>query len=162
MPTHAEKRIVPYTTEQMFDLVAEAERYPEFLPWVRGARIRRWESDQVFIIDMAVGFKMFREHFTTRDTLKRPHRIDVEYFSGPFHHLTNRWTFEPVGDRQCLLDFYIDFSFRSFFLERMVGVLFHDAVRVMVSAFERRAATIYGPAAKPVEMLPKQARGGAV
>jgi coenzyme Q-binding protein COQ10 len=162
MPTHAEKRIVAYTAEQMFDLVADAERYPEFLPWVRGARIRRWESEHVFIIDMAVGFKMLREHFTTRDTLKRPHRIDVEYFSGPFHHLTNRWTFEPVGDDKCLLDFYIDFAFRSIFLERMVGVLFHDAVRVMVSAFERRAATIYGRDGQAVREPLPQARRGAV
>lgn len=143
MPSHAEKRMVPYAPDQMFDLVADIERYPEFLPWVRGARIRRWEADDVCLVDMAVGFKVFRECFTTRDILRRPDRIEVEYYSGPFRSLNNRWTFEPAPGG-CLLDFYIDFSFRSLLLERVVGVLFHDAVRVMVSAFERRARAVYG------------------
>ncbi len=145
MPTHAEKRIVAYSPEQMFDLVADMEKYPEFLPWCHGVRIRRWEQENTCIVDMAVGFKMYRERFTTRDILTRPDRIEVEFFSGPFRHLRNTWSFERMEDGRCLLDFYIDFAFRSSFFERMVSMLFHDAVRVMVSAFERRASIVYGP-----------------
>ena len=95
MPTHAEKRTLPYRPDQLFDLVAEIERYPEFLPWCRAARIRKREGDVIFA-DLVIGWKMIRESFTSRVTLKRPGRIDVSYHEGPFKYLNNHWTFEPL------------------------------------------------------------------
>ncbi len=151
MPTHAEKRIVPFTPEQMFDLVADVERYPEFLPWCVAARVRKREGDTL-MADLVIGYKMFREGFTTRDVFDRPRRIDVFYFEGPFKYLNNHWVFTPHGDGACLINFYIDFEFRSRIMQRMMGVLFNEAVNIMVSAFEKRARAMYGdPAASPVE-----------
>ena len=93
---------------------------------------------------MVIGFKMFRERFTTRNVLDRPRRIDVTYHEGPFKYLNNHWLFEPMGEASCDLDFYIDFEFRTRLLQMAVGVLFNEAVKVMVSAFEKRAKAIYG------------------
>ena len=146
MPTHAENRVVPFTPEQMFDLVADVERYPEFLPWCVAARVREREGNTL-MADMVIGFKMFREGFTTKDVFDRPRRIDVSYFEGPFKYLNNHWVFEPHGEGACLIDFYIDFEFRSRLMQRMMGVLFNEAVRIMVSAFEKRAHAIYGTGA---------------
>ena len=143
MPTHAEKRILPHTPEQLFDVVADIERYPEFLPWCIAARARRREGN-VIHADMVVGFKMFRERFSTRDVLDRPRRIDVAYFEGPFKYLNNHWVFVPEGEGHCLIDFYIDFEFRSRFFQKMMGVVFNEAVQMMVSAFEKRARQLYG------------------
>ncbi len=151
MPTHAENRVVPFTPEQMFDLVADVERYPEFLPWCVAARVRKREGNTL-MADMVIGFKIFREGFTTRDVFDRPRRIDVSYFEGPFKYLNNHWIFEPHGDGACLIEFYIDFEFRSRLMQRMMGVLFNEAVRIMVSAFEKRAGALYGrPEAAPAE-----------
>ena len=106
MPTHAEQRVLPYTPEQMFDLVADVERYPEFLPWCVGARIRKREADEV-VADLMIGFKMFRERFTSSVTLDRPgQRIDVAYADGPFRYLNNHWHFEPAR-RQALPDRFL-------------------------------------------------------
>ncbi len=143
MPTHAEKRVVPFTPEQMFDLVADVERYPEFLPWCVAARVRKRDGDTL-VADLVIGFKVFRERFTTRDVFDRPRRIDVSYSEGPFKYLNNHWVFAPRGDGACLIDFYIDFEFRSRLMQRMMGVLFNEAVRIMVSAFEKRARAMYG------------------
>ena len=143
MPTHAEKRVLPFTPEQLFDVVADIEKYPEFLPWCLATRIRRREG-KVVHADMAIGFKMFRERFTTRDVLDPPRRIDVSYHDGPFKHLNNHWIFEPHGDGHCELDFYIDFEFHSRMFQKMMGMVFNEAVRIMVSAFEKRARAIYG------------------
>ena len=143
MPTHAEKRVLPFTPEQLFDVVADIEKYPEFLPWCIATRIRRREG-KVVHADMAIGFKMFRERFTTRDVLDPPRRIDVSYHDGPFKYLNNHWIFEPHGDGQCELDFYIDFEFHSRMFQKMMGMVFNEAVRIMVSAFEKRARAIYG------------------
>ncbi len=149
MPTHAEKRVVPFTPEQMFDLVADVERYPEFLPWCVAARIRERDGDTL-VADLVIGFKVFRERFTTRDVFDRPRRIDVSYSEGPFKYLNNHWVFEPHGEGGCLIDFYIDFEFRSRLMQRMMGVLFNEAVRIMVSSFEKRARALYGgPAGSP-------------
>lgn len=142
MPTHAEERFLPYPPEKLFDLVADVERYPEFLPWCVGARILR-RADNVLYADLMIGFKMFRETFTSRVTLSRPERIDVEYQKGPFRHLTNHWIFRREGDG-CVIDFYIDFEFHSRLLRRVIEPLFNEAVRRMVRAFETRAHAVYG------------------
>ena len=143
MPTHAEIRVLPFTPEQMFDLVADVESYPEFLPWCVAARIRNRDGDTL-TADMVIGFKMFRERFTTEDVFDRPRRIDVSYSDGPFKHLNNHWVFEPTDDGGCRIDFYIDFEFRSRILQRLIGVLFNEAVKMMVSSFEKRAVVLYG------------------
>jgi len=144
MPTHAEKRVLPYRPEQLFDLVADIERYPEFLPWCVGVRIRERQSDSV-VADLIIGFKMIRERFTSRVKLDRPGlRIDVAYAEGPFRYLNNHWLFEPLPDGHCRIDFYVDFEFRSHVLQRIIGALFNEAVRRMVSAFENRAKKLYG------------------
>lgn len=144
MPTHAEQRLLPYTREQLFDLVADIERYPEFLPWCTAARIRRRQGD-VVIADLVIGFKMVKERFTSRVVLSHPHRIDVSYTEGPLRHLNNHWKLEQRPDG-CLIDFYVDFEFRSRVLQAMIGVLFNEAVSRMVNAFEARAKQLYGPA----------------
>ncbi|MEX2009207.1 MAG: type II toxin-antitoxin system RatA family toxin [Dongiaceae bacterium] len=149
MPIHAEQRVLPYRPEQLFDLVADIERYPEFLPWCVAARIRRREGDIVHA-DLVIGFKMVRERFTSRVALDRPNmRIDVSYAEGPFRYLTNHWIFEPMPGGACRIDFYVDFEFRSVLLRRLIGVLFNEAVRRMVAAFETRARRLYGEPGAP-------------
>jgi coenzyme Q-binding protein COQ10 len=142
MPTHAEERVLPYTPEQLFALVADVERYPEFLPWCVGARITERRPDLI-VADLIIGFRMFRERFTSRVALDPPQRIDVAYAEGPFRYLNNHWTFAavPVG---CRLGFFVDFEFRSRLLQKVIEVLFSEAVRRMVGAFEKRARDLYG------------------
>lgn len=142
MPTHAEKRFLPYTPEQMFQLVADIEKYPQFLPWCLAARIRRREGTLV-VADLMIGFKMIRERFTSRVTLSAPDRIDVAYADGPFHYLNNHWIFMPAAGG-CEIDFFVDFEFRSKMLQKVMEVLFSEAVRRMVAAFETRAGELYG------------------
>ena len=143
MPTHAEKKLLPYTREQLFDLVADIERYPEFLPWCVGARVRERNGDEI-LGDLLIGYKMVRERFTSRVVLRRPDRIDVSYSEGPFKYLTNHWLFVPQPDGGCLIDFYVDFEFRSKMLQKIMEMFFNEAVRRMVSAFEARAHQLYG------------------
>ncbi|MDO8606430.1 MAG: type II toxin-antitoxin system RatA family toxin [Phaeospirillum sp.] len=143
MPTHAEQRILPYSQEQLFALVADVERYPEFLPWCVASRIRRREGD-VFFADLVIGFKMVRERFTSKVSLTRPDRVDVTYTEGPFHHLDNHWIFRPLPEGGTEIDFYVDFEFRSKLLQKLIGALFNEAVKMMVSAFEKRARQLYG------------------
>ena len=150
MKTHHETRILPYTAQQMFDLVADVARYPEFLPWCVGARILARERDS-FDAEVLVGFKMIRERYSSRVKLERPERIEVIYTSGPFRHLANVWRFEPVQEG-CAVDFYIEFEFRSAILQRLIGSLFHEAVRKMVAAFQTRARQLYG---EPPQALPQ-------
>ena len=155
MPTHAEQRLLPYTDQQLFDLVADVERYPEFLPWCIGARVRE-RSATLVVADLLIGFKMVRERFTSRVTLDRPRHIDVSYTEGPFRYLNNHWEFIPQSGGGCLIDFYVDFEFRSRMLQKIIGMLFNEAVKRMVGAFEARARQLYGDAdaagavAKPV------------
>lgn len=146
MPVHREKRILPYTPEQMFALVADVERYPEFLPWCLACRIRARETPDAFTADLQVGFKMVREQFTSRVTLDPPRAITVEYLHGPFQHLTNEWKFTAAPEGTAV-DFFLTFEFRSRLLQTLIGVLFEEAVHRMVSAFEARAAKLYSPAA---------------
>jgi coenzyme Q-binding protein COQ10 len=143
MPTHAEKRVLPYTQEQLFNLVAEVERYPEFLPWCIAARVRRREENLI-VAELLIGFKMVRERFTSRIVLDRPNRIDVSYEEGPFKYLNNHWIFTPLANGCTEIDFFVDFEFRSAILQKIIGVLFNEAVRRMVAAFETRARQLYG------------------
>ena len=145
MPTHAERRRLPYRPDQLFELVADIERYPEFLPWCRAARIRKREGE-VIIADLVIGWRMIRERFTSRVVLKKPERIDVTYHEGPFKYLDNHWIFEPQADGGCVLDFYVDFEFRSRMLQKAMALLFNEAVRRMVQSFEARARQLYGGA----------------
>ncbi len=147
MPTHAEKRYLPYRPDQLFDLVAGVDRYPEFLPWCKAARVTRREGN-VFYADMVVAFRMFRERFRSKVTLWPKYGIDVEYVDGPFRYLNNHWRFEPTPDGGCIVDFYVDFEFRSRLLQQLIGLLFNEAVRRMVSAFEARARQLYGEGVK--------------
>jgi len=153
VPTHAERRLLPYTPEQLFDLVADVERYPEFLPWCLGARVRE-RSATIITADLLIGFRMVRERFTSRVVLDRPRRIDVSYSEGPFRHLNNHWEFIAQPEGGCLIDFYVDFEFRSRVLQKLIGLLFNEAVKRMVGAFEARARQLYGAphgaGAKPV------------
>ncbi len=143
MFAHSEQRVLPYTPEQMFDLVADVERYPEFLPWCLAARIRRRE-DPVIVADLVIGFRMIRERFTSRVTLDRPGlRIDVAYTEGPFRFLRNQWIFHRV-EGGCRIQFHVEFEFRSAVLQKLMGVVFNEAVRRMVAAFEGRARQLYG------------------
>ncbi len=144
MPTHAERRLLPYTAEQLFDLVADVERYPEFLPWCLGARIRERHANTI-TADLLIGFKMVRERFTSRVVLDRPRCIDVSYTEGPFRYLNNHWIFIPQESGGCVIDFYVDFEFRSRMLQKIIEVLFNEAVKRMVGAFETRARELYGP-----------------
>ncbi len=142
MPTHAEKRTLRYTPEQMFDLVADVARYPEFLPWCVGARIIS-QSETELVADLTIGFKLFRETFRSRVQLARPDEVRVRYENGPFRYLNNTWKFRPVeGGTE--VDFFVDFEFRSSLLQAVIGVVFNEAVRLMVRSFERRAMALYG------------------
>lgn len=144
MATHAEKRVLPHSPEQLFGLVADIERYPEFLPWCVGSRIRG-RRENVVVADLIIGFKGIRESFTSEVTLNRPAmRIDVAYRDGPFKYLNNHWIFNAQPDGSCEIDFFVDFEFRSRLLQRIIGLLFNEAVRRMVSAFEARAEQLYG------------------
>jgi len=143
MPTYAERKIIPYRPDQLFDLVADVGKYPEFLPWCVGARVlRRTETDLEAVL--TIGFGPFRESFTSRVTLERPHRIRVVYENGPFRYLNNQWMFAP-HPRGSAVDFFVDFEFQSRILRAAMGVVFNEAVRRMVNAFERRARAVYGP-----------------
>jgi coenzyme Q-binding protein COQ10 len=142
MPTHAERKIVPYRPDQLFELVADVEKYPEFLPWCVAARIRS-RTDAELVADLTIGFGPFRESFTSRVSLERPSRIRVRYENGPFRYLNNQWGFAP-DPRGCAVDFFVDFEFRSRILQAAIGVVFNQAVHRMVNAFQRRARQIYG------------------
>ena len=141
MPTHNEKRFLPHTPDQMYDLVMDIEDYPNFLPWCVALRVTG-RDENVVRADMVVGFKMLREKFTSKVTVTPKERIDVEYLDGPFRYLENRWLFHEK-DGGCEVDFFIDFEFRSRLLRKVMEPLFHEAVRRMVRAFEIRAAQKY-------------------
>ena len=143
MPTHAEKRHLPYSTDQLYDLVADVPRYPEFLPWCVGARVTRRDG-LTFFADLVVGFKLVREKFTSRVTLDPGKRVDVAYLDGPFRYLNNHWTFNALPGGGTEIGFLIDFEFRSKLLQTVMGTVFNEAVRRMVGAFEKRAHELYG------------------
>lgn len=142
MPKYSERKLVPYRPDQMFDLVADVAKYPQFLPWCIGARVRSHQGNDL-VADLTIGFGPFRESFTSRVTLDAPELIHVHYENGPFKYLRNEWRFTPDA-RGTLIDFYVDFEFRSFILQKAIGAVFAEAVRRMVTAFLTRARTMYG------------------
>lgn len=146
MPRHTEKRVLPYTPEQLFDLVADVGRYQEFLPWVAAVRIRL-DSETETLADLVVGFKALKETFTSRVHKTRPTEIEIDYIEGPLKHLHNSWTFRaaPGGTE---IDFCVDFAFRSRLFEALAGQMFDRALRRMIGAFEARAAALYGASGK--------------
>ena len=142
MPRHQEKRILPYTPDQLFDLVAGIERYPEFIPWCKGSRIKERKGN-IVTADLIIGYKVFQEKFTSIVTLDRPNQISVEYQSGPLSHLSNQWSFRPAG-RGCEIGFFVDFDFHSPILGGVMEMFFDKALSKMVAAFETRAEQLYG------------------
>lgn len=144
MPKHREVRRLPWSAAEMFDLVADIGRYPEFLPWVQGMRVGP-ERDGVVVADMIVGFRMIREKFTSRVTLDRPRTVHVEYLDGPMKHLFNDWTFRDAPGGGCEIDFAVDFEFRNRDFEALAGMFFTQAFEKMVGAFVARAEALYGP-----------------
>ncbi|MGO9358633.1 MAG: type II toxin-antitoxin system RatA family toxin [Xanthobacteraceae bacterium] len=149
MPQVSNKRRVGHDADQMFDLVADVERYPEFVPLCQSLKVKSRTTNadgiEVVVADMTVSFKLVRERFTSRVTLDRPNRrILVEYLHGPFSRLENRWTFEPQGDKACTVGFFIAYEFRSRLLATLMGAMFDAAFQRFAAAFERRADAIYG------------------
>jgi coenzyme Q-binding protein COQ10 len=143
MPRHSETRHLPYTPEQMFDLVADIAKYDEFLPWVVAVRIRSASSEQV-VADLVVGFNAFKERFTSKVTLDRPSRVCVDYIEGPLKYLRNEWRFETATEGGTNVHFSVDFAFKSRIFEALAGQMFDRALRRMTGAFEARAAALYG------------------
>lgn len=143
MPGIRETRRLPYSADQMFDLVADVARYREFLPWVVATRVRS-DSETEMVADMVVGFKSLRESFTSRVSKNRPKEIDVHYVDGPLKDLDNTWTFHPTDDGGCEIHFCVDFTFKNRVFEALAGQYFDRAFRRMVEAFEQRAADLYG------------------
>ncbi len=143
MPRHTETRNLPYTPEQMFDLVADVRRYQEFLPWVAATRVRS-DSDTLMIADLVVGFKSLKETFTSRVTKQRPTKILVDYIEGPLKFLHNSWSFRPDGRGGTDIDFCVDFAFKNRIFETLAGQMFDRALRRMIGAFEARAHELYG------------------
>lgn len=147
MPTHTETRTLPYSAQQMYDLVADVARYPEFLPWCAAARVRSVtpEGDhEVMKADLVISFKVFRERFGSRVTLwPEARRIETAYLDGPFKYMVSQWAFRDV-DGGSEIDFFVDFEFRNAILQSVIGVVFNDAMQRIVRAFERRATELYG------------------
>lgn len=143
MPRHSETRNLPYTPEQMFDLVADVKRYQEFLPWVAATRIRS-NSETEMIADLVVGFKSIKETFTSRVNKHRPDSIVIDYIEGPLKFLHNSWKFKPDGKGGTNIDFCVDFAFKSRIFEALAGQMFDRALRRMIGAFEARAHELYG------------------
>lgn len=143
MPRHSETRHLPYTPEQLFDMVADIARYDEFLPWVVAVRIRS-SSEAETVADLVVGFNAFKERFTSRVTKCRPTNICVDYIEGPLKYLKNEWRFEAAPQGGTNVFFSVDFAFRSRLFESLAGQMFDRALRRMTGAFETRAAELYG------------------
>tara|TARA_R110000787_G_scaffold200560_5_gene311514 strand:+ start:175 stop:618 length:444 start_codon:yes stop_codon:yes gene_type:complete len=147
MPTHSETRTLPYSAQQMYDLVADVARYPEFLPWTAAARIKSLEDQgdhSVMDADLVISFKVFRERFTSRVVLwPEAMKIDTEYLDGPFKYMKSNWAFADV-EGGCEVQFFVDFEFRNAILQKIIGVVFNEAMQRVVKAFEKRAQALYG------------------
>jgi len=151
MPTFSNRRRVAHTADQMFDLVADVERYPEFVPLCQQLKIRQRtpgpDGTEIVIADMTVSFKLVREAFTSRVTLDRANlTIMVEYLKGPFSRLENRWSFEPRSETVCDVGFFLSYEFKSRMLAILMGSMFDTAFKRFAAAFEKRADAVYGKA----------------
>ncbi|SDE64985.1 coenzyme Q-binding protein COQ10 [Paracoccus isoporae] len=149
MPHRSETRKLPYAARQIYDLVADVERYPEFLPWNSAARIRSRapgpDGSEVIEADLVISFKVFRERFGSRVTLWPDDlKIDTEYLDGPFRYLRSGWSFRDLEAGGCEVDFFVDFEFRNAILARLIGVVFDEAMSRIVRGFEDRARALYG------------------
>jgi coenzyme Q-binding protein COQ10 len=148
MPTHNETKPVPYSADQMYALVADVEKYPQFLPWNAAARIRSRspiDGGEVMEADLVISFKVFRERFGSRVTLyPGEKRIDTEYLDGPFRHMKSNWSFRDLPTGGSEITFFVDFEFRNALLQGIIGMVFNDAMQRVVRAFERRAKELYG------------------
>ncbi|MCD8562624.1 MAG: type II toxin-antitoxin system RatA family toxin [Alphaproteobacteria bacterium] len=149
MLTHIERKTLPYTPGQMFDLVAAVDKYNEFAPWCIASRINSRESESVFYADLIVGYKLFRERFSSKVMLEKPEgdksgRIEIEYLKGPLKHLKNHWQFIPDETGGCVVDFSVEFEFKNSMLHGIAKVFFNEVIRRMVTAFEARAQELYG------------------
>ena len=147
MPRHTEQRNLPYSPEQIFDLVADVKSYQEFLPWVAAVRVRS-NSETEMIADLVVGFRALKETFTSKVIKRRPHEIEIDYIEGPLKYLHNSWRFRPNGQGGTIVDFCVDFAFRSRIFETIAGQMFDRALRRMIGAFEERADALYGAGAR--------------
>ena len=155
MPQFSSKRRVRHSAEKMFDLVADCERYPEFVPLCKSLKVRQRtakpDGTEVLLADMTVSFKLIREAFTTRVTLDRAAgKILVEYLQGPFSQLENRWTFVPKTEDSCEVGFFIAYEFKSRMLGMLMGTMFDTAFQRFAAAFEKRADQVYGVPRAPV------------
>ena len=148
MPTHSETKHLPYSAQQMYDLVADVASYPKFLPWTAAARIRSREDKgdhEVMHADLVISFKVFRERFGSRVVLwPEDKRIDTEYLDGPFRHMISKWHFEDKAEGGVDVHFFVDFEFKNRILQGAAGMFFYEAMQRIVRAFERRAAELYG------------------
>ena len=149
MPQFSSRRRVRHAAANMFDLVADVDKYPQFVPLCSALRVRsrteKGEGVSVVIAEMTVAYKVVHQTFVTRDTLDRPNlTILVEYLEGPFSHLQNRWIFRPAGDNACEVEFFIAYEFKSRALAMLMGAMFDTAFRKFAAAFERRADQVYG------------------
>jgi coenzyme Q-binding protein COQ10 len=148
MPRHSETRYLPHSAQQMYDLVADVARYPEFLPWCAAARVRKVTDQgdvQVMEADLVISFKVFRERFASRVTLHPDtKKIDTEYLEGPFKYMKSTWAFTPRDDGGCDVHFFVDFEFRNVILQGIIGLMFNEAMLRIVRAFEQRAVALYG------------------
>ena len=144
MSFHTENRVLPFTQQQIFELVADVEKYPEFLPWCLACRKTKILDDGCEA-DLAIGFKMVREQFSSRIILSCPNQIEVSKLGGPFRTLSNLWQFKSTDNGNSTeINFSLEFEFHSRILQKMIGVLFEQAVHKMVAAFEARAHSLYG------------------
>jgi coenzyme Q-binding protein COQ10 len=148
MPQFSTKRRVQHAAGEMFDLVADVERYPEFVPLCRALKVRQRRSAldgvEVLVANMTVAYKLISETFTSRVTLDRPlQQILVEYLDGPFSRLENRWTFRPIDDHSCEVEFFLSYEFKSRTLALLMGSMFDLAFRRFATAFEKRADLVY-------------------
>ncbi|MEJ0012845.1 MAG: type II toxin-antitoxin system RatA family toxin [Bauldia sp.] len=148
MPQFSTERRVRHPADQMFALIADIEKYPEFLPMCEKLTVRgRTNEDgrEVLVADMTIAYAVVRETFTTRVTLDRPAlTIDADYLDGPFHHLDSQWSFVPEGEGACLVRFTIDYEFKSRMLTMVMGSAFEGVFRKFGEAFEKRADAVYG------------------
>lgn len=149
MPKHHETRALPYTAQEMYDLVADVGAYPQFLPWTAAARIRARtalpDGSEVMEADLVISFKVFRERFGSRVVLwPEARKIDTEYLDGPFKYMRSSWAFRDREGGGCEVEFFVDFEFRNAILQGIIGVVFNEAMHRVVHAFEKRAAALYG------------------